>query len=493
MSLSYSAVTHLAEILSTISPIFLQTTQSSFSVWEQIYRLLLLEDYNTRIVLLGTAILGGASGVVGVFTLLRKRALMGDAISHATLPGIAISFLLATTWGWNEKSLFILLTGATITGLLGVGAILAIRNLTKLKEDAALGIVLSVFFGAGISLLGLIQQMPRGHAAGLESFILGKTASMVASDAQLIALASFLCLAFCIFFFKELKLLCFDEVFAGSRGYPIFMLDLLLMTSVVIISIVGLQAVGLIMVVALLVIPAAAARFWTDNLVRMTIISAGIGTLSGISGAAISAIYPKLPSGSMIVLFCASCFAISMTLGTRRGMLIRILRRFHIRQSVERQHFLRSMFELSEHGEYNEKNHSIAFNQLLPVRSWSRRELKRAINRAIKEEWVTRIGSEIKLTKKGNIEAERLTREHRLWELFLIHHADFSLNQVDREADHIEHVLEPEIVAELESILSEDRLSIPKSPHRLNHQNQAKVISNRRDGQQSSNDRKERQ
>ena len=146
MSLSYSAVTHLAEILSTISPIFLQTTQSSFSVWEQIYRLLLLEDYNTRIVLLGTAILGGASGVVGVFTLLRKRALMGDAISHATLPGIAISFLLATTWGWNEKSLFILLTGATITGLLGVGAILAIRNLTKLKEDAALGNVLSVFW-----------------------------------------------------------------------------------------------------------------------------------------------------------------------------------------------------------------------------------------------------------------------------------------------------------------------------------------------------------
>ncbi|MBL6726049.1 MAG: metal ABC transporter permease, partial [Rubripirellula sp.] len=135
-------------------------------MWEQMQRLALLQDYNTRVVLFGTATLGCAAGVVGVFTLLRKRALMGDAISHATLPGIAISFILAGTFGWNEKSLPILLAGATATGLLGVVSILAIRNLTKLKEDTALGVVLSVFFGAGVSLLGIIQQMPKGHAAG---------------------------------------------------------------------------------------------------------------------------------------------------------------------------------------------------------------------------------------------------------------------------------------------------------------------------------------
>ena len=188
--------------LESISFLFQPAIAQNSTTWDFLRRLILLEDYNTRVVLLGTAMLGCAAGVVGVFTLLRKRALMGDAISHATLPGITLSFLLASVWGWNEKSLPLLLLGATITGLLGVIAILAIRNLTKLKEDTALGVILSVFFGAGISLLGVIQQMPRGHAAGLESFIFGKTASMVANDAVFIAAASFLSLSFCILFFK---------------------------------------------------------------------------------------------------------------------------------------------------------------------------------------------------------------------------------------------------------------------------------------------------
>lgn len=176
---------------------------------------------------------------------------MGDAISHATLPGIAMAFILANFFGWNSKSLPLLLCGATVTGLLGVGVILVLRNLTRLKEDTALGVVLSVFFGAGIALLGVIQQMPSGHAAGLESFVFGKTASMGAADAKLIAAAALLCLAVCGLLYKELKLLCFDEAFAGSRGFPVVALDLALMSTVVIISIVGLQAVGLILMVAI--------------------------------------------------------------------------------------------------------------------------------------------------------------------------------------------------------------------------------------------------
>lgn len=444
-------------------------SENTVTIWQQLQRLTLLQDYNTRVVLFGTAMLGCAAGVVGVFTLLRKRALMGDAISHATLPGIAISFLLASTLGWTEKSLPLLLTGATITGLLGVFSILTIRNLTKLKEDTALGIVLSVFFGAGVSLLGIIQQMPRGHAAGLESFILGKTATMIASDATLIAIASLICLSCSALLFKELRLLCFDEIFAGSRGYPILALDLVLMTSVVIISIVGLQAVGLIMVVALLVIPAASARFWTDNLSAMTLISAGVGTLSGIIGAAISAIYPRIPSGAMIVLICAFCFSISIAAGSKRGLIVRTLRRLRINRLVERQHFLRTIFELTEVSDRSRTPKQLTLESLAFARTWNTRELDRTLSRACKEGWVTRIGEQISLTKKGKIEAARLTREHRLWELFLIHHADVAPSRVDREADHIEHVLEPEIVAELEALLLADQRRIPQSPHDLRH------------------------
>lgn len=452
-------INHITHLLASVA----------LSSWEQAYRLLSFQDHNTRVVLLGTAMLGCAAGIVGVFTLLRKRALMGDAISHATLPGIAISFLIAMHFGWNEKSLPLLLVGATLTGVLGVLAILAVRNLTKIKEDTALGIVLSVFFGAGIALLGIIQQMPLGHAAGLESFIFGKTASMIASDAILISVASLLCLSFCLLFFKELKLLCFDETFAGSRGYPTTTLDLMLMGSVVVISIVGLQAVGLIMVVALLVIPAAAARFWTDKLGSMTAISACIGTLSGICGSALSAIYPRLPSGATIVLFCAGCFTVSLAVGSRRGLIIRSIRRIRMNRSIAGQHFLRTMFELTEDQEASLEQQEISIEKLNFARAWNPRELSDTIRRATNAEWITRIGSQIRLTKKGRIEAERLTREHRLWELFLIHHADFAPSRVDREADHIEHVLEPEIVAELEALLSENQKTIPQSPHLLTH------------------------
>ena len=230
----------------------------SWPEWGQWKRVLLLQDYNTRVVMTGTGLLGMAAGLVGSFTLLRRRALMGDALSHATLPGVGLAFLLAPYLGLDGKSLPVLLTGAALSGILGVVAILYIRNLTRLKEDAALGIVLSVFFGAGIAILTIVQQVPSGHAAGLESFIYGKTASMIASDARLIAVAGLLSVIIIALMYKELTLLCFDEGFAGSRGYPVLILDLLLMALVVIVTIIGLQAVGLVLMIALLVIPAAA-------------------------------------------------------------------------------------------------------------------------------------------------------------------------------------------------------------------------------------------
>ena len=188
--------------------------------WDQWQRVLLLQDYNTRIVVFGVAVLGCAAGIVGCFTLLRKRALMGDAISHATLPGLAMAFMVAVLVGWDERSLPLLWCGATVTGLMGVGVILALRNLTPLKEDAALGVVLSVFFGAGMALMGVVQQMQGGHAAGLESFILGKTASMGISDARLISAAALACIAVCGLLFKEFKLLCFDEGLPVRVAFP---------------------------------------------------------------------------------------------------------------------------------------------------------------------------------------------------------------------------------------------------------------------------------
>jgi len=446
----------------------------SLPTWEQASRVFLLQDHNTRVVIFGTAALGCAAGLVGSFTLLRRRALMGDALSHASLPGIALAFLLVTSAGGDGKALPVLLAGATISGLLGVLGILAIRNLTRLKEDAALGIVLSVFFGAGIVLLRIVQQMDTGHAAGLESFIYGKTASMRSVDAQLIAAVSVAVIAGCSLLFKELKLLCFDEAFAASRGKPVVLLDVALMSMVVMVSIVGLQAVGLILMIALLVIPAAAARFWTQRMSRMTLISAVLGAMGGILGAAISALFSKLPSGAMIVLVCTGFFLLSMVFGPARGVLTRTLRRRRLNHRVERQHLLRAIYECLE---TEDTADPAAFQQpvetatLLPMRSWSIRRLRTIIRRA-EEEALLRWRSEqeqVSLTTSGVREAARLTREHRLWELYLISYAEVAPSRVDRDADAIEHVLEPEIIDELESLLDQrsPSASVPASPHEL--------------------------
>ncbi|WP_068265071.1 iron chelate uptake ABC transporter family permease subunit [Rubripirellula obstinata] len=447
---------------------------------DQWWRVISMRDYNTRVVVLGVAMLGGSSGLVGSFTLLRRRALMGDALSHASLPGIALAFMLATTLGYDGKYLPLLLAGATFSGLLGVGCILWIRNKTRLKEDTALGIVLSVFFGAGVALLGMVQQMKTGNAAGLEGFIYGKTASMSAMDVRLIFYASLIAIALSFANFKELKLLCFDEGFAGSRGYPVVLLDVLLMSLVVLVAMVGLQAVGLILMIALLVIPAAAARFWTDTLWKMTAYSVILGTVGCVIGAMVSAVFPNLPSGAMIVLVCSFFFFLSMFFGTARGVVARFLRRRRLNRRIDRQHLMRAMYEQIEHPDRSDtsalkpgsepvRKTKVSIDELLLVRSWNWKRLMAAIRSAEVDELMQYRHGHAQLTHAGFIEAARLTRQHRLWEMYLITYADVAPALVDRDADNIEHVLEPHVIDRLEDLLEEQELlfPVPTSPHEL--------------------------
>jgi manganese/zinc/iron transport system permease protein len=444
--------------------------------WNEWRRVLLLQDYNTRLVLLGTTLLGLAAGVVGSFTLLRKRSLMGDALSHAMLPGICLAFVLTTLAGGDGKSLAVLLSGATLSGLVGLAAILFIRNATRVKEDAALGIVLGVFFGAGVAVLGVAQQMRTGHAAGLEAFIYGKTASMVPLDAQLIGAAGLLVTAACLLLFKEFKLLCFDETFAASRGYRVLALDALLMALVVTVTIIGLQAVGLILMIALLVVPACAARFWTERMSVMTLSAAAIGAISSLLGAGMSALAPKLPSGAMIVVVAALVFLLSMLFAPARGLIARWLRRRRLEAKVQKQHLLRAIYErLDARGaapvaDASRESDAVSRAELLPMRSWSARSLD-AMLRRCERAGLLRVaaGGQVRLTPAGCQEAARHVRQHRLWEMYLIQYADVAVSRVDRDADMIEHVLDADMVAELERLMHRQlapRAIVP-SPHEL--------------------------
>jgi len=426
-------------------------------------RLLTFRDYNTRVVVLGTACLGLAAGMIGTFMLLRKRALVGDALSHATLPGIAAAFMIMVAAGGSGKWMPGLLAGAALSGLLGVGWILLIRHYTRLKEDAALGIVLSVMFGMGVALLGIIQNMSTGSQAGLESFIYGKTASMLWNDALLIALVALLAALLCLALFKELAMLCFDEGYAAAGGWPVRRLDLALMAMVTAVTVIGLQAVGLVLVLAMLIIPPAAARFWTDRLGWMLAAAAAIGAASGMIGAAVSAVVADMPAGAVIVLTATAIFILSLLFGPARGVLVRLVRHLSLRRRIASQHLLRSIYELQE-----TTAAPVSIPALLQRRSWTPRGLKRLLRQAKRRGLILIDERGARFTEMGLRQAQRLVRNHRLWELFLIRHADIAPSHVDRDADAIEHVLGRQMVQDLEAAMRAQE-AVPPSPHSLAH------------------------
>lgn len=439
---------------------------------ELVWTVLTLQDYNTRMVVLSTFVLGMASGLVGCFLLLRKRSLMGDALSHACLPGIGLAFIAMTALGLPGKHLAGLLAGATITGGLGVLLVLVIRNTSRIKDDAAMGIVLSVFFGLGTVVLTMVQYTPTGSAAGLESFIYGKTASIISTDAWLISGVAAAALLCSLLLLKEFTLLCFDEGFGRSQGWPIHGLDVILLALVALVTVVGLQAVGLILIIAFLITPPAAARFWTNDLRRMLILSGVIGGLSGWGGASLSALLPRLPAGAVIVLVAAMMFVVSLFFGNARGVLRRWLSMARLKRKIGRQHLLRAIYEIQEalcaRESLEPRNVAVPFEAVLARRSWSPKAVRKLLRRAEHEDHIDAFdGQTVRLSESGFGEAARITRNHRLWEIFLITHADIAASHVDRDADSVEHVLSPDMVHELEHKL--DLLGVPESPHFIDH------------------------
>ena len=252
------------------------------------------------------------------------------------------------------------------------------------------------------------------------------------------------------------------------------MLAMLLMALVVVVTIIGLQAVGLILMIAVLVIPAAAARFWTENMQRLAVYSSVLGAICCLVGSSFSAIFPRLPSGAMIVLTSAVFFMISMILGSRRGVLVRVLRRRQLNRAIDREHLLRGIYELLEiqRDPSGTDNYQIpvSHSNLLAMRSWSSSQLGWRIRQAEREGWVQEIGGrELRLTPKGFREAARLVHQHRLWEMYLLEYAEIAPSKVDRQADAIEHVLDSDVIAELETLLLQRQNveGVPVSPHRI--------------------------
>lgn len=435
---------------------------SEVDVGSDLLRILLLQDYNTRIVIFSSMILGAASGVVGTFLLLRKRALMGDVLSHAMLPGVVIAFLLFTSIGVG-KSLPILLGGAAVAAIVSMGAVVFLRRATSLGEDAIMAIVLGSSFGLGALLLGVAMQSPTGNQAGLESFIYGKTASMTRADLWTIIGGAFFVLIVAVVLFKELRLLCFDEAFSGSLGRNVGMLDAILLGIVITMTLVGLQAVGLILVIALLVIPPSAARFWTDDLRSTSIAAAVIGAVGCWAGVSLSGAAPKMPAGAMIVLALAAVFLLSVVVGRKHGLVERWWRAMRLKRAVGRDHVLRALYERRELGDQT----GSTLEAIVACRRWSHTHVERLLAKATSRGEVCKEGDQFRLSTLGETEAAAIVRNHRLWEEYLIRYAHLAASHVDRAADRIEHVLGPEIVQQLERDLERTGEASLASPHSI--------------------------
>ena len=295
---------------------------------EQVFTL--FKDYTFQTVALGSAILGLLSGILGSFAVLRKQSLLGDGVSHAALPGVILAFVLT-----GSKNTEVLLFGALVSGLIATLFIISIVKHTRIKFDSALALVLSVFFGFGLVLLTFVQKIPNSNQAGLKRFIFGQASTLLQKDVTFMVLCGVILLILVLLFWKEFKLFIFDMEYARSLGFPANKINLLLSFMIVMTIIIGLQTVGVILMSAMLIAPAVAARQWTDRLWIMVTLSSVFGAVSGILGTIASSLTAKLPTGPAIVVFISSIVIFSILFAPGRGIIQKILHRKNLKQLIK--------------------------------------------------------------------------------------------------------------------------------------------------------------
>ncbi len=397
-------------------------------------------DYTLRTVALGGALLGIVSGVLGCFAVLRRQSLLGDALSHAALPGVAIAFLLA------GRDLGLLLLGAGVTSWLGVLFIRLVTATTRIKQDAAMGIVLAAWFAAGIALLVYIQARPDASQAGLDTFIFGQAAAIIERDVRLIAVVGAVSFTVLALFWKEFKLITFDPEFAGASGFRVNFLNMLLSTLIVVAIVLGLQLAGVILMVGMLIASGIAARQWTNQLGQMVILSAVFGAFAGGVGAIISAVDADIPTGPLIVVVAFLLVAVSLTFAPSRGLLWTLLRRASDRRRFAAQTMLQDLYHYAlDHGRADSPAPE---SFLFGVRGATAKEGLRQLqtgglaqrrNRA----WM--------LTRAGIEAAAQDDRNHQLWALYRQYADDLSLPIIAEDRQQpIANLLPPEAVAKLE-------------------------------------------
>lgn len=413
-------------------------------------------DPNVRFVAIGSVLLTASSAIVGTFTFLHKKSLVGDAIAHAVLPGICLGFILSGT-----KNPVYLIIGAFITGWISLLAVEFITRRSRIKDDTAIGLILSVFFGIGILMLTVIQKTGNAAQSGLDHFLFGKAAALVGEDLFTFGVVAVILLIAVFLLFKEFSLLAFDKDYAQAIGLPVKWIQLTLTSLIVLAVVIGIQAVGVVLMAAILITPAAAARFWTNKINVMVFMASIFGALSGLSGAYISYIAPAMPTGPWIVIVISTIAFISFFFAPKRGVISRMIRQNAIRKTINDENVLKVLYNLGEES----KNFFSArtLEEIISRRKFSVDVLLKVLRRLQAQGYTKRSGNHWMLTEEGKTRGQRVVKIHRLWELYLTTHVNIAPDHVHDDADTIEHLLTPELEAELERLLDYPKVDPHKS------------------------------
>jgi manganese/zinc/iron transport system permease protein len=389
--------------------------------------------YTVRTVALGGSILGVVSGVLGCFAVLRRESLMGDALSHAALPGVGVAFLVA------GREMGALLIGAGIASWLGVQFIRSVLSTTRIKQDSAMGIVLAAWFAAGIALLAYIQARPDASQAGLDSFIFGQAAAMVESDVRLISVVGVMAFIIVGLFWKEFKLVTFDPDFASANGFRINLINTLLSTLIVVAIVLGLQLAGVILMVGMLIAPGIAARQWTQKLDQMVILSAVFGAFAGGLGAVLSAVDANLPTGPMIIVVAFLVVAISLAFAPGRGMVWTMLRHRTDRQRFAAQITLRNLYRYAR--SHGSASHPVPAAFILGMNGAT------GLDQLERRGLIEQDGDNWILTSSGIRLAEQNTHNQALWDVYREYGDQLALPLVaeDRQRDIHDMLPQPDV------------------------------------------------
>ena len=420
------------------------------------------QDPSITWVVLGITLLGIGSAYVGTFSFLDKKALLGDAISHAVLPGICLGFILA-----GEKNPVYIVTGAFLSGALATFLSSWLKKNTKLSEDTIIATILSVFFGFGIVLLTGLQKSGNPEIAGLNSFIFGNAIGISETDLMIYGGLSLTIIVVLTLLLKEFRLMVFDPNYGKAIGFPMEAIRFLFNVLMILAVVIGIQAIGVVLMAALLITPGAAARFWTDRLNPLLILAACFSIFSGILGTYISFVLPQMPTGPWVVVFLPLIALLSFMFSPKSGIVFRYFSRRNYLRKTHRDHLMKALYKAKE-----ENKNGLTIEEIYELYPYQKVQIDQSIKDLLQEGFISKNQSLVILSTQGISDAMRIVRLHRLWELYLNEYMNIAPDHVHESAEQMEHLLTPELEAMLEKRLNFPTLdphqeTIPRENHDL--------------------------